>query len=81
MGRWKKIIRYIYYPFHISENMALLTESRNTETEEKVEHCVLISFKLKYFQLRERRGVKMQEKKKKMKCKRPRKLLKLRRLT
>lgn len=44
--------------------MALLTESRNIETEEKVEHCVLISFKLKYFQLRERREVKMQKKKK-----------------
>lgn len=46
--------------------MALLTESRNIETEEKVEHCVLISFKLKYFQLRERREVKMQEKKNEM---------------
>ena len=55
----------------------LLTESRNIETEEKVEHCVLISFKLEYFQPRERRKVKMQ---KTNEMQRPSKLLKLKRL-
>ena len=65
-------MRYINYPF--CREQVLLTESRNIEAEEKV----LISFKLKYFQPKERRKVKMQ---KTNEMQRPSKLLKSRRLT
>jgi hypothetical protein len=55
--------------------MALLIESRNIKIEKKVEHCVLISFKQVFPTLREEGRLRYR---KQMKCKRPRKLLKLR---
>lgn len=60
--RWKKIIRYTHYPFHISENLECVgRRNKNNKLEEEVEQCVALSFKLKYFQLGERKDIETQK--------------------